>query len=197
MYTNKDHLERAIEKKPGLLKRTTSMSTLSEATCSTSVSESPAQVSRFSRSAVDSTVLRKCIICQDKKKDPKDRRRDERLSSIEMNMGANTLLQAADIRQDERLLIALKDQDLFAIEVVYHKSCYKSYTHEYTLANLQKEMKMESEMGGYDLAFQQLAHEIQATVINKLEVTKMADLHSRYVELLALEGIDAPNYKKK
>jgi hypothetical protein len=56
---------------------------------------------------------------------------------------------------------------------------------------------MESEMGGYDLAFQQLAHEIQATVINKLEVTKMADLHSRYVELLALEGIDAPNYKKK
>ena len=38
------------------------------------------------------------------------------------------LLEAAEALQDESILVNIRGQDLVAIEVCYHRSCYKDYT---------------------------------------------------------------------
>ena len=36
-------------------------------------------------------------------------------------------LKAAELINDEKLLLQIRDQDMFAIEVCYHRTCYKDY----------------------------------------------------------------------
>ena len=39
------------------------------------------------------------------------------------------MLNAAEIREDNRLILALEGQDYIATEVRYHRTCYQRYTH--------------------------------------------------------------------
>ena len=46
---------------------------------------------------------------------------------------APRLVSAADVRRDERILLEIRDQDLWAKGLLYHRSCYQSYTSPSTL----------------------------------------------------------------
>ena len=39
------------------------------------------------------------------------------------------LHEAAQRKKDEDILVHIRDKDCVAIEVCYHKTCYKNYTH--------------------------------------------------------------------
>lgn len=106
-----------------------------------------------------------------------------------------TLLEAAKIRADQRLIVALSEQDPVAIELCYHRTCYnyRTYTNTKQIEVIKKnpEGKLESR-DQYDDAFQLLKSEMEPKLFARLEVFRMSDLRQRYVEILSLQGIQNP-----
>ena len=71
-----------------------------------------------------------CLICKHEKYryEAHSRKRiKERLSRCE-TLSAGKLLLAAEERQDESLLLHIRDRDLVASEARYHFSCFRDYT---------------------------------------------------------------------
>ena len=89
---------------------------------------------RHSRLNVEQTVLKKCITCQNERKTApkKSSSRHEDLTDCATFKAADTLLNEAKIREDNRLILALEGQDYIAIEVRYHRTCCQRYTHKGT-----------------------------------------------------------------
>ncbi len=151
---------------------------------------------RPTRSSLLATDMRKCAICQTEKTDPKDRRREEKLTTCETMQAGRTLLEAAKVRGDQRLIVSLSDQDPIAIELRYHRTCYRMYTNTKQIEVIQKnqEGKLESL---YDNAFQALKSEMEPKIFESLEVLRMSDLRERYVELLSFQGVQNPLYRSE
>ena len=53
----------------------------------------------------------------------------ESLVRCTLDKAAHTLVEVAELRHDEKVLLHVRDQDLFATEVKYHKSFYRKYTN--------------------------------------------------------------------
>ena len=151
---------------------------------------------RPTRSSLLATDMRKCAICQTEKTDPKDRRREEKLTTCETMQVGRTLLEAAKVRGDQRLIVSLSDQDPIAIELRYHRTCYRMYTNTKQIEVIQKnqEGKLESL---YDNAFQALKSEMEPKIFESLEVLRMSDLRERYMELLSFQGVQNPLYRSE
>lgn len=82
-----------------------------------------------------------CIICKinEKRVTKAGKRQRERLSKA-ATFTAGQLLSAAEIKEDQSILLYLKDRDCVALEVQYHKSCFLQYTWFLTkFPNPQKE----------------------------------------------------------
>lgn len=80
-----------------------------------------------------------CIICQQpSKRQAKNRRRKEPLIKCS-NLGSR-LLDAARLHEDDRVVLFLEGRgvDNVAGDVVYHRSCYQSYTNPKVLQRLEK-----------------------------------------------------------
>lgn len=146
------------------------------------------------RSSLQSTDIKSCWICQKEKTDGKDRRRKEKLVNCETQQAGKKLLETAKVRADTRLIVALTDQDAVAIELCYHKSCYRIYT------NLKQTDAKETGQEGdvecqYDAAFQQLKSEMEIKLFQQF--LHMSDLRQRYVEKLELQGISNRFYRSE
>jgi len=186
-YTAKNLLERAakkrkIEETPSSEEKNTVIAELEHDT--------------MTRSSLQSTDIKNCVICQNEKTDPKDRRRKEKLTLCQTVTAGTTLLEAAKIQGDERLIVALNEQYLIAIEVCYHRSCYRSYTNVKQIEAIKKNKEGEMECQ-YDDAFQVLKSEIEPRLLERLEVLRMSDLRQRYIELLSLHGVHNPLYRSE
>ena len=107
-----------------------------------------------------------------------------------------TLLEAAKVRDDQRLIVSLSAQDPIAIELRCHRTCYRMYMNTKQIEVIQKnqEGKLESR---YDNAFQALKSEIEPKIFESLEVLQMSDLRQRYVELLSSQGEQNPLYRSE
>ena len=57
--------------------------------------------------------------------------------------GRASLLRAADIRGDNRVLPQIKGQDCIAREIKYHRSCYKNCVRLETLSSKLKTVPLE------------------------------------------------------
>ncbi|XP_076144371.1 uncharacterized protein LOC143126355 isoform X3 [Alosa pseudoharengus] len=70
-----------------------------------------------------------CIICKKKEKliNKAGKRQRDPLSKAE-TLTAGQLQKAAELKEDESILIHIKDKDCVALEVQYHKGCYNRYT---------------------------------------------------------------------
>jgi len=101
------------------------------------------------------------------------------------------LYDTAIAKDDEEILLQIRDKDCVAIEVVYHKQCYTRYTKDY--ANNQAKLKKQSkeleknakENANIDetsiLPFDRLCSEIiEERIINKEEIFTMTKLFSLY-----------------
>ena len=98
--------------------------------------EPPAK--RFHRSHVQRLDIDKCIICQvERCKRGKGARSREALTQNISEYGSASLLRAAEIRGDNRVLLQIKGQDCISHEIKYHRSCYKNYVRLETLTKLE------------------------------------------------------------
>jgi len=101
------------------------------------------------------------------------------------------LYDTAIAKDDEEILLQIRDKDCVAIEVVYHKQCYTRYTKDY--ANNQAKLKKQSkeleknakENANIDetsiLPFDRLCSEIiEERIINKEEIFTMTKLFILY-----------------
>ncbi|XP_056289110.1 uncharacterized protein LOC130205646 [Pseudoliparis swirei] len=70
-----------------------------------------------------------CIICQKKEKfvNRAGKRQRDTLSKAE-TLTAGQLQKAAELKEDQSILLHIKDKDCVALEVQYHKGCYNQYT---------------------------------------------------------------------
>lgn len=181
-YTAKNVLDR-LEKRKN-----------TESASSIRTSEEPSQPLR--RSSIPDNNIKLCAVCQDEKPDPKDRRRKEKLSRCETMEAGKNLEEAARIRGDQRLILTLTGKDPIAIELAYHRTCYRRYTNSKELENIlnNSEEKQESQ---YDAAFGELASEIELKVLQNHEILKMSDLRKQYIDLLHGQGIQNPHYRSE
>ena len=83
-----------------------------------------------------STDLIKGLICQVEKKDSRNRRLREHLVQYLTFEAGVSLLNAAKIRGDQRVLLEVEGCDVITKEVLYHKSCFGLLTHKKVLGNL-------------------------------------------------------------
>ena len=144
---------------------------------------------RGSRSANPAKLPDWCIFCQQKLR--RIGKNPENLTQCLTTQASQKLMKAAENKEDHNILLQIRGQDLIAIEVKYHKSCYKSYTRNV------KSRKQEDSEGddGYQSAFTQLVAVVQEKIIDGLDVCKMTDLQDTYIDLLDEIGIDTPNYR--
>ena len=159
---------------------------------------------RRTRSSLPRTDPKKCLICQEDKRDSRNRRKLEKLTRCEGDSTPVTLLNAAQIRGDERVLLEIDQQDLWAKDVLYHTSCYKRFTSPSSLRVI-----VESEVAKEDSAaeacelrnakaraFVKLTEYIDENIIKQPEcVADMADLCSKYVQCLNDEGVTLVSYR--
>lgn len=179
-YTSKGHLERVINKQ-GKDKDTTKAKGVGEAANK-----------RLTRSYLQTTNHICCWICQKEKTDPKDRRRKEKLVNCETDSAGQNLLRTAIARCDQRLIVALTDKDPVALEVCYHKSCFRAYV------NFKASQESKDSESEYDAAFKQLdSNVIQPNLFEKHQVLHMSELKEKYIEYLQLQGVHNILYRSE
>lgn len=181
-YTAKSHIERVVTKRRKIDE--------DDSTVTVAEQEEESDV-RLTRSSLQSTIIQMCWICQAEKTDTKDRRRKERLTNCQTMNAGSTLLDAAKARNDQRLMVALHNKDPVAVEVCYHKSCYRYYTNIKQL-EISKSQEEDMNIFQYDAAFQQLKEEIEPQLFQNFEVLHMSDLQQMYVEKLRIQGKPNP-----
>ena len=128
------------------------------------------------------TDLQKCIICQDSKRGLKNRRLKEELNRCTWDGTHGTLMNAAHVRGDERLL-ELEGVDLPAKGILYHPSCYKDYTSPKALGRLGKQAYLKEEVDDrpQERAFSRLVKEVEETVLaDNSTVTDLSQLRAKY-----------------
>ena len=125
--------------------------------------------------------------------------RYEDLTNCAKFKAGDTLLIAAKIREDNRLIISLEGQDYIAIEVRYHRTCYQRYTHIKELDNLLERCEeIASEEGShYDITFKAVVRKVQEEAIDGLEILKMTDLCTFYVGQLKELGLNISGYRSE
>ena len=144
---------------------------------------------RGSLSAIPAKLPDRCIFCQQKLR--RIERNCENLIQCLTTQASQKLMKVAENKEGHNILLQIRGQDLIAIEVKYHKSCYKSYTR-----NVKSRKQEDSKGGdGYQSAFTQLVAVVQEKIIDGLDVCKMTDLRDTYIDLLEEIGTDAPNYR--
>ena len=91
-----------------------------------------------------------------------------------MKQTSDKLFEAAELKEDERILFELRGQDLIVAEIKYHKSFYGSYTQGRDARLIQQDESKQKVI--YEAAFQPLVHYVSKRVIKDLDVMRMADL---------------------
>ena len=100
-------------------------------------SEPPAK--RLCRSQLQAFEKEKCIICQQDKfvKKQNHAKTREALTQNISEYGSSAILRAAQIRNDTIVLLHIEGKDNIALEIKYHRSCYKDYVRQETLSKLE------------------------------------------------------------
>ena len=164
------------------------------------VSQEPTKASppkRVCRSQVSAFDLNKCAICQKEKIKTKGARTREPLTLNISEFGSMSFNTAAQIRNDTRLLLHINDQDTIAMEIKYHRSCYKEYVHQRVLERLEDQHCMEEDTDGegYSKAFQKLKTIIKDDILKNSKAIPMSELVERYTTFLFNEGIAVTTYR--
>ena len=70
------------------------------------------------------------------------------LAELQAFEASKTLIYAAEIRNDAKVLPAMKDQNVMVLEVKYHGNCYRDYSNAKTLDRIKIKNKQENEKRG-------------------------------------------------
>ncbi|XP_056277493.1 uncharacterized protein LOC130198366 [Pseudoliparis swirei] len=122
------------------------------------------------------------------------KRQRDPLSKAE-TLTAGQLQKAAELKEDQSILLHIKDKDCVALEVQNHKGCYNQYTR--FLTRPEKPEKDQNEPT-FDVSYKIFCERIirQRLLVNQ-EVLRMGQLRKAFIELgKANEGLDASNYRQ-
>ena len=195
VYTDKVKVTRAVEKQ----RHTLIGDPLGDNDSDDSITEPP-PAKRVSRSQIDAFDINKCAICQQDKTmltKNKGARSREPLSLNMTATGSASLLKAAQIRDDRRLLLQIHGQDTIAMEIKYRKSCYVQYVRAGALAKLEEQNCEDENIAreSYNRAFSNIREYVNNTVLKERKAVKMSELLEQYIRKQSQEGVNAPSYR--
>ena len=133
-----------------------------------------------------STDLKACIVCQDEKKI--DKYTVEPLTQCLTYQASHTFLEAARVhrhtKKGKRILLAIENEDLIAIEVRYHRSCYYSFTHKRNLERVASSAPCSSlvedeESSDETLPFATVFAEVEDQLFQKKNVLQLSSIRER------------------
>uniref|UniRef100_UPI00358ECF42 uncharacterized protein n=1 Tax=Myxine glutinosa TaxID=7769 RepID=UPI00358ECF42 len=137
----------------------------------------------------------RCVICRTNqyvKDSGTGKRKVEKLMNCE-TMSGGQLLNAAMMKQDQRLLLDIRDKDLVAMEAKYHKSCYLRYTKVVH----KSQTKVESSQQLYEKSYQSFCSKVvEERIIKGKEILRLTKLNRLFIkEVQHVESIDASSFK--
>ncbi|KAJ8042408.1 hypothetical protein HOLleu_13456 [Holothuria leucospilota] len=122
-------------------------------------------------------------------------RQTEKLTQCLTRDAERRLKAAAEKKNDDRLLLQIRGKDLIAIEVCYHKSCYRHYFQApVTISTDDIDSRGTPHCKE---AFNELAREVETNVIMKGEVVKMSKLRERFMDLVAAKGSTLAQFRSE
>ena len=196
-YTNKTNLNRVQKRRLPLVVEEGTCSTtqdlgLQDLSASAALHHETPGAGRSSRStrSISRSDLTKCIICQDRQMATKHT--EEALSRCEMDSAVASIMEAARIRDDSRVLLATEDGklDFFAAEVCYHRSCYMAYTSKTNLLSVQKRQRQccwseeTGERDATDRALFKLVGYVQSRILDESKIISMAQIEGKFQQYL-------------
>ena len=106
------------------------------------------------------------------------------------------LREAAERKQDERILVDIRGRDCSAIEVRYHKNCYVNYTN--FLVHEKNAPEDQESKNLYQKAYQTFCVEVvENNLIAQKQIKYMTELFNQFVLIVNKEeGLDASNYRR-
>ena len=111
----------------------------------------------------------------------------EQLGSCEVISVAETIQNAAETLNDDKLLSRISGIDLIAKEVKYHHSCKRQYVLRANRHVEQQGPKEGSKNQAHSLAFNELEKHIKSTMINNPGAELLTCLHKRYLDILSFD----------
>ena len=147
------------------------------------------------RSSVQLTDKSQCIICQSEKREQKNRRAKEKLRLCSTFAASTKLVEAAELWQNERILLAVSGTqvDAIAADVLYHPTCYREFTRSQSLNKLRDTPAECSDT--YSDAFAKLANELEEKLVENGEVVTMPTLQKKFVSFLKSCGENVSHYR--
>lgn len=155
---------------------------------------------RVCRSQLQKFDIGKCAICQKDKvqsSNSKGARTREPLTLNISEFGSATLIKAAQIRNDSRMLLHTDGRDTIAMEIKYHRSCYKNYVHPKQLAKLEEQNCQEEDgrTEGYNKAFGKIKEFVEKEVLTAAKAIPMSVIIDKYTSFLTEEDIGVMTYR--
>ena len=186
-YTNKTNLDRLVRKRQA-------QQVQPQSSNEPDVSSEPLPKYKTHQSLPTFEPLKTkgCIICRSIKYQ-RDKKNIAPLSQCLTVEAGEALRKAATIRDDQRVLMELADNDPIAKEVRYHRYCYQRYTLKRNLKALS--LKRKETKSAYDVAFEYISEIVQDKIISELDVIKMSELRDIYVNQLQASGVTDPSFK--
>ena len=110
------------------------------------------------------------------------------------------LREAATKKGDESILLQIAGKDCVALEVKYHKRCYKKYTEFLRRTDVRKDAE-ESDVRvkcKYEKSFEVFCEEfVKEKLIDNEEIFYMKKIEEQFVKTVAtVENCDAANYRR-
>lgn len=113
---------------------------------------------------------------------------------IAETMDGGLLRKAAEIKNDEKILVQIRGKDCVAVEVRYHKVCYSNYTRFLTKRLVQETERCTPQ---YEKSFDIFCEKVIDTeVINERQIKYMKDLLQKFIFIAQkTENVDASKYR--
>eukprot|EP00794_Sanderia_malayensis_P000765 gene765-55_t len=139
----------------------------------------------------------RCIICRRTTpwfmKNKRDAKRVRQPLVTCETVNAGLLRDAAEQKNDEKILVEIRGRDCVAIEVRYHKICYTNYTKFLTRKDNDNPESMPKYQLSYDIFFQKV---IEHDLLKNKQVKYMKELLKNFIVIVKdTEGEDASNYR--
>lgn len=136
-----------------------------------------------------------CVICKSTKyvkESYSQKRKIERLIRCETLSGGQ-LVKAAEIRNDEKLLLKIRGKDLVALEVCYHRSCYLCYSR-IVKPKVESDVHLKQ---SYVVSYVKFCQNvIERRIIRGQKILRLTKLLKLFVKTIKeVEGLEAANYK--
>ena len=141
-----------------------------------------------------------CIVCKKLDlyyTDHHDKKRKKQELSLCQTLDGGLLRLAAEDKNDESILVHIRNKDFVAIEVRYHRNCYNEYTKSLRSSPSSSSTTSATSNLMYELSFETFCSKvIDHKIIGLKKVYRLNDLTDYFIKTVKrVENFDAGKYK--